>query len=51
MRGTVLSGSWSTWDGGGRGKRRSETLKVASKCKSGEKNPKGFFDHPGGGKL
>jgi hypothetical protein len=27
MRGTVLSGSWSTWDGGGRGKRRSKTLR------------------------
>jgi len=29
-------GSWSTWDGGDRGKRRNKTLKVASKCKRGE---------------
>jgi hypothetical protein len=35
-RGTTFFGSWSTWDGEGRGKRRSKTLKVASKCKRGE---------------
>jgi hypothetical protein len=27
MRGTILSGSWSTWDGEGCGKRRSKTLR------------------------
>jgi hypothetical protein len=36
MRGTIFPGSWSTWDGEGRGKRRSKTLKVASKCMRGE---------------
>jgi len=36
MRGTTGSGSWSTWDTDGCGKRRKKTLKVASKCKRGE---------------
>jgi hypothetical protein len=36
MRGTILFGPWSTWDGEGRGKRRSKTLQVASKCMRGE---------------
>jgi hypothetical protein len=46
MRGTVLSGPWSTWDGGGRGKRRSKTLRWRRSAR--EEKPCCFEKNGGG---